>query len=353
MLVLAWSAQAWPCAVAYSDPAEKVRTASEDALIVWDEAGHLEHFVREAVFDTTADSFGFLVPVPARPTLADADDNLFRWLLVASAPSNEFEPRPSIARGVELTCLPVLVARGRRVPAGASLESPVVEQTRVAGLDATVLAAADAGALSAWLSEHGFALRPSLQRWIAVYVAKGWYIVAFRYERRKATEVPTEVRSGAIASRAIRITFAAQRPVYPYLEPDDVAAKPGRRLTLFLISPAPLVGSLVDGDGRPWGAQTEFSARVPVGPFPADRLPGVDLPDHPWLTQMHDRSEKRPPSDLVFTRTASASELRPPTMRHDFDTPVYVPVELPVGGAVLAWWWWWRRRRRARAAGRP
>ena len=38
---------------------QTVRTDREDALIVWDEQHKVEHFIRSAVFDTTAKAFGF------------------------------------------------------------------------------------------------------------------------------------------------------------------------------------------------------------------------------------------------------------------------------------------------------
>jgi len=47
---------------------EPVAIAREDALIVWDESKHEEHFVRSAVFDTKQKSVGFLVPTPSPPT---------------------------------------------------------------------------------------------------------------------------------------------------------------------------------------------------------------------------------------------------------------------------------------------
>jgi hypothetical protein len=49
----------------------------EDALIVWDPGKGMEHFIRRARFDTTAKDFGFLVPTPSKPELAEVPDSLF------------------------------------------------------------------------------------------------------------------------------------------------------------------------------------------------------------------------------------------------------------------------------------
>ena len=42
----------------------------EEALIVWDARRHMQHFVRRAAF-APGEDFGFLVPTPHRPQLAE------------------------------------------------------------------------------------------------------------------------------------------------------------------------------------------------------------------------------------------------------------------------------------------
>src|SRR5437899_2663334 len=53
---------------------EEAKLADEDSLIIWDAKNHIEHFVRKAAFHTTAHAFGFLVPTPSVPELAEMDD---------------------------------------------------------------------------------------------------------------------------------------------------------------------------------------------------------------------------------------------------------------------------------------
>src|SRR3979409_2593461 len=75
---IAWPVQGWPCALARTWEDSAFGATTEDALIVWDRQQHIEHFVRNATFGTNARSFGFLVPVPGRPVLAEASDGLFK-----------------------------------------------------------------------------------------------------------------------------------------------------------------------------------------------------------------------------------------------------------------------------------
>src|SRR6185503_16166242 len=70
-----------------------IRVAAEEAIVIWDSARKIEHFVRRAQFETTAQSFGFLVPTPNLPTLAEADDAAFERVRDAIAPEIRDQPR--------------------------------------------------------------------------------------------------------------------------------------------------------------------------------------------------------------------------------------------------------------------
>src|SRR4051794_6648047 len=79
-----------PCAVAPPDPTSRVAIVDEEALITWDPASKTEHFIRRAQFDSDAKSFGFLVPTPTAPKLAEVDGNVFYQLVDAIAPVVEY-----------------------------------------------------------------------------------------------------------------------------------------------------------------------------------------------------------------------------------------------------------------------
>src|SRR3954466_2696232 len=59
---------------------EKVAIASESALIIYDEATKTEHFIRKGAFETKVPYFGFLVPTPSVPTIAEVPDDVFDLL---------------------------------------------------------------------------------------------------------------------------------------------------------------------------------------------------------------------------------------------------------------------------------
>src|SRR5437660_254134 len=57
-----------------------VEFADQSAVILWDSANKIEHFIRWASFATQTADFGFLVPTPTKPSLAEVSDNAFTLL---------------------------------------------------------------------------------------------------------------------------------------------------------------------------------------------------------------------------------------------------------------------------------
>ena len=335
---LAWSAPARPCAL-IPGRGSRVQTKWEDAFIVWDEARHVEHFIRRAVFDTTAKSFGFVVPTPTRPTLAEASDDVYGALegLAKKERGTKWIPRP-------VWYASLLVYGGDdSVSAGYEPRVTILEETKVAGLDATVLAADDTAALSDWLGAHGFEMRDALRRWLDVYVAKKWTFTAFRYERPLPASNAAPVVD-SMTARAIRITFSSDFPFYPYLEPDDAPFVEDRELDLFLVSDRPMRGVLIEPILQPWPVEIRLAADVSLPPSVSAAVPGLALPAHAWVNYFIDRAEKRQGADLVFMPARSSEPVRPrPKVRI-----LYLPYELPLG--VLAGiGWWWRRRAKRRS----
>jgi hypothetical protein len=337
-----WPALAYPCAPFYA-PGIDVGIEREKALIVWDEARHMEHFVRSADFHTTASSFGFLVPTPSRPTVGEASDKVFEALSTLTMRSKVVKTRWSVAP-VGCTMMPFAIASHRDIGVTAPPPVTVVEETRVAGMDATVLAATDSAGLSAWLGNRGFAIREDLKRWLDVYIAKKWYLVAFRYERPDLASAGTFVPD-AIDSQAVRISFPTDQPVYPYREPGDTHAVPGRVLNLFVVASRGMQGLMVDRGGEPWAPRQWFSGGVSVPTGVAAALPGVDLPAHAWVTEFGDPTSKRVATDIVFLPSPSRAEVRRPAAIDYDDRTFYIPYELLFVAAALVWWWRQRDRK--------
>jgi hypothetical protein len=304
-----WAPSAYPCAIAFA-PGEYAHVASEDAIIRWDETTHVEQFIRSAKFRTDAKSFAFLVPTPTRPTIDEVAGHVFDDL--ASVMTQETE---GVANDRWPSWDDWRHWRGSfEEMIGGAPPIAVFSSGSVGGLDTVVLQASSADAVAAWLGEHGFALRPALRDWLDVYIAKGWSIAAFRYPG-PSTAGGTGAVVDSVRSAAIRISFKTEEPVYPYREPDDVAAHPDRLLRLFLVTRQPAAALLGGQEGAPWAAERVFAKAVQEGAFPLG-IPSRDANDHLWLTEFLDPTTQRPPIDVTFRTSPSLREVVPMQIRH-------------------------------------
>jgi len=181
-----------------------VPITGERALIVWDPETRTEHFVRTAAFADAPEDFAFLVPTPSEPELTEVDD-IFGELF-AMVRTHRYD------------------SRGGTLGGGVTL----VRRQVVAGMDAAVLRASDAGALARWLRRHRFARSRALRSWLRKYVRRGWYVTAFRLR-------PEEVGASA-ETRVLRMSFETPKPVYPYSEPASAEQEP-RPLRVYVAAP--------------------------------------------------------------------------------------------------------------------
>lgn len=291
---------------------------AEEALIVWDAARHTEHFIRQANFQgERGEPFGFLVPTPAQPELAEVDESVFERLAALYRAPDPPRPRgrPSIDD---------LLSSPR--PASAV---EVVAVARVAGLDATVLRASDAAALSQWITQHGFSARPGLAQWLSGYVASGWYVTAFRYDGGGRP---------SFGSRAVRMTFHADRPVYPYSEPGDQPQGPARVLRVTVIGDTRMEGEV---DGRRWEARTGYAARPNLASVLRGAVPAGAVARGAWMTTFEELASRRGARDLFFRPSAEQRAVPPSivtrwALAHDESGSLGIPDRSEIRAAFAA-----------------
>jgi hypothetical protein len=146
-------------------------------------ADRLEHFIRRASFRSSGKDFGFLVPTPGKPELAEVSDGIFDQLEQATKPEVVYKDELGI--GPTLFCGMFFLMRSAAPRAAVAVDSVrVLDAQRVAGYDAVVLEADSAGALAAWHKDRGYVERPDLSAWLAPYVAAKWKLTAFKIAPR-------------------------------------------------------------------------------------------------------------------------------------------------------------------------
>lgn len=309
-----------------------VRTASEEAIIVWDEGAKRQHFIRRASFDTDAKDFGFLVPTPSKPELGESDDRAFEYLAELTAPAVVRVDPPADGG-------PMAKAAAAAAPAAVT----VLEVARVAGLDAAVLEATDAAALDGWLKQHGYPSSPALVEWYAPYIGAKWKITAFKIA----------AGSSMVSSAAVRMSFQAERPFFPYREPATQRGSAGepRLLRVYLIAEGRMAGSL---PRQQWPAQAVWSNQISNAQLArllsTAKLPAMAGGGARWLTEFEDRASPRPGTDDVYFERATYNEplARPPRIEYgwSFAGRVIAAAFLALIMAALGFWAWRRARRK-------
>lgn len=315
-----------------------VRIADQRILVAWDPATMVEHFVREARFagegNGGSDDFGFLVPTPAEPEIAEADGSVFDALGEASRPRivdvTRVRPHWSLVGSLLLSAESKSASRlmpmtDMAPPPRAAVE--VVKTARVAGYEAAVLRADDPELLGRWLADNGYQSRPELVEWSRPYVAAGWMITAFKYV---GTAEKTDVA-------AVRMSFVTPRPLFPYRVPTDQIAEPGRgsMLRAFVVGPGRATGTLGEGDaGRPWSqARVTYARPLAVDGGSAallDRaLPvgATEALSAAWLTTFEDDSWPSGTDDLTFAFDPSAAPYQR-VIERTVDRDVLVPLDV-------------------------
>lgn len=333
--------RAWACA-ALTTPLEdaRVEIAEESAIIVWDQARQIQHFIRRATFDTNARDIGFLVPTPSTPELAEADNDVFFALEKFIKPKVIYHERNYYDFTPLFVEPPAVGAvRDADLPSGAtagSASSPVtvVRRQIVSGYDAVVLAANDVAALNTWLKRNGYVSSPELMQWLAPYVARNWKITAFKIAAKSGTP-------GHVATSAVRMSFPTDRPFFPYREPKSQRSRnktPSRLLRVFLFASQRMDGHLGDGNSQAAWAQT-----VPwAHPFDYDDQMWLEsrssqpvslIKPGGWLTVFEDRSSPRPAVDDLYFTIAQVQErvVPPPVIRYRYNR-----VRVPADALLLA-----------------
>ncbi|MEZ0231185.1 MAG: DUF2330 domain-containing protein [Planctomycetota bacterium] len=344
-LLLATAGAGSAKATAIVSPGEQpVTVLEEEALVVWTPATKTEHIVLRAAFRTDAKSFGYLVATPTMPTIGEVSSGIFTTLDEAMRPPTHnrevWTPAP-----FSIFCLCLPPPREASPPRTPAAEVRVVDQRTAAGYDAVVLETDGASSLARWLRESGYASRPDLDEWLAPLVRDHWKIVAFRVVRPGP--------SPEVVTRTVRISFAAEKPIFPSREPPTASSEPlwSRRLRVVFAGDTRMGGMTGEGpDRRAWGGVTTY-ANVVSGLDLAAAVPAADLPRVPYLTASRTEERCGKWDDVWFLPDPRlVPELG---LEKIVEQPRYWPLPLDVLwiGPVLLGWWSSRRRRKKAARG--
>ncbi len=260
----------WTCCLAFN-ASNPMSLVDEKAIIVWDPERKLEHFVRQASFEGEAQDFGFIVPSPTEPKVAEAKGEAFGAL-------EEFVARQD---------------NGNRRTAGASSEGldaaepagsvEVIDQYTIGDYEVSILKATDGKAMLNWLETNNYTNRPAMEEWLDHYSKMGWYFAALKFVRSEDAQTPQ--------TSAVRVSFTTDVPFYPYKMPEDTWPKGHvRPIALYFISGGIARGQY-RGSSKDWEAEVKWSGSLPreeaVSLATNIGLTADDIPEAATLTAFH------------------------------------------------------------------
>lgn len=320
------------CAVV--SPDSRAALASEQTIIVWDEARRTEHFIRRLQFhtgssDSARSSIGFLVPTPNVPQLSEASGQAFERV------QSWMKPRVVLKQinNYTYTLLPKLggvadeAATGTASNATSSKGVQVLAQQKIGVMQATVLKGG-ARDVVRWLKRNGYPSRPSFVRWLQPYARRGWAVTAFKFARAKGEP--------GLETTTVRLSFRAQEPFYPYREPqrDRGPGEARRHMALYVLAPHKIAAR---AGGSEWNTTPEWSQSIRARPDLSSLLGELKLDSKVlggakssplWMTAYVDWQAKRPNADLQFVPASDHSPIEPEPIVQTTTREVYVPLDL-------------------------
>lgn len=282
---------AWACS-GVGPIGKPVVFGDQTNIVIWDEAHHTEHFIRNAKFKSGATDFGFIAPTPGKPELHKASNRAF-FTLAALAPVVQYKMFGGAA--------------GAGAPMPSSVQVQVIQEADVSGYHATTLLCPDAHAINDWMNSHGYVSTPEVEKWAKRYCSRGWYLTAFKVIDKKKLIASTGT---------IRMSFKAEKPYNPFYVPaTNIPINGGGTLRVYFVSVGNYDAHI--GQGETWQVP-QWTSPIPeaTGALLAKQveLPFYAVPDNSQVETFVDNNFPRPAAeDIYFTKRKVAAFAKKPT----------------------------------------
>lgn len=276
------------------------------AFVTYSEPDRIQTLVVQPTFSGTATEFGMVMPVPNRPEISKAPEDMFEELW-------EYTGSPIVEHSA--------VVEGNAFQSSSS-SVVVLEQKAVGDFETTLLTAENSRDLVDWLNSHDFQFVREDEANFDYYVQKGgYYFVAMKVNMDEADIGEDGTIDGKL--RPIEFTFKSEQPMLPFRimahDMDEMS------FTLYTLGSIPYYIP---------GVTVTYVGRVPdwagAGPGSLERYDPVNK----WLLKMHvDFDPRTIERNLILQRVGDYDFL----MSKPFLDPVLNPhLSSPDSGIVIA-----------------
>jgi len=175
------------------------RETDQKAAIFYDQG--IETMVVSIKFEGNAKDFGWIIPVPNKPTVTKGSQKLFTAL--AELTQAQLPTRaglPDMSQGL-----------------GGAQKQPVtvVEEKTIEYYDVKILTSTDKEALTKWFKDNNFNFPETASYILDSYINNNWYFVAMKIspESSQSQTINQELKSGT--ATPVSLSFKAEHLVYP------------------------------------------------------------------------------------------------------------------------------------------
>ena len=216
------------------DKQKDINEPTQKAIIVYD-AGR-EDLILQVKYGGPVAEFGWLIPVPNKPTVEKGDMECFYEL--SKYTQEHFEPRKyrHQAGGDGMT----LGMATKGISDAEPEPVKVVEIKTIGAYEIAVLATEDTGALERWLAKNHFEYPKDKADVLDGYVKQQWYFVAVKINLKESwNRLSTEEKLASGELHPLHLTFASDQCIFPL----KISSANGTssRVQLYVLSAEPRV----------------------------------------------------------------------------------------------------------------
>jgi len=176
-----------------------VQETAQKAVIFYD--GGVETMVVSITFQGDAEKFGWVIPTPAKPTIAKGSDELFTSLEELTRINYRLEDN------MVYDVMPLSGTEQNSVT--------VIETKQIEYYEVTTLSATDKDALTTWLNDNGYSYPEAASFILNSYIENGWFFVAMKINTESLAwdSVSQQLKTGHAVP--VAISFETENLVYP------------------------------------------------------------------------------------------------------------------------------------------